>query len=96
MRQIGGVLGTAGIAALMQARLNVNLPGASATASTITMSAASPSMRASFGTAMGQALLLPGIVVAVASLSVLFLTPHRTVAPQASPALQVGASIADI
>jgi EmrB/QacA subfamily drug resistance transporter len=97
MRQIGGVLGTAGIAALMQIRLNVNLPGASATASTITMGTASPAMRMAFGTAMGQALLLPGIVVAVAGPSVLFLTSHPTLGVQEERATeQVAAGVGDV
>ena len=94
MRQIGGVLGAAGIAALMQARLAANLPGASATGASITLGAVPPAMRAAFSTAMGQALLLPGIVVAIAGLSVLFLTPHHTVAEQLA-AEQVGAGVGD-
>jgi hypothetical protein len=96
MRQIGGVLGAAGIAALMQARLAVNLPGASATGASLTLGAVPPAMRAAFSTAMGQALLLPGIVVAMTGLSVLFLTPHHTVtAKEQLAAEQVGAGVGD-
>jgi hypothetical protein len=72
MRQIGGVLGTAGIAALMQARLAANLPDGSTD-----LGAVPPALRAAFSTAMGQTLLLPGIVVAIGGLAVLFLVPHR-------------------
>ena len=55
-----------------------------------------PAMRAAFSTAMGQALLLPGIVVAMTGLSVLFLTPHHTVAAKEQLAAeQVGAGVGE-
>jgi hypothetical protein len=62
----------------MQARLAVNLPDRSSTGSSTTLGAVPPAMRAAFSTAMGQTLLLPGIVVAMTGPSVLFLTPHQT------------------
>jgi EmrB/QacA subfamily drug resistance transporter len=83
-RQIGAVLGSAGIAVLMQSRLAADLPGAS------TGGAGSPSgggplpvaLRDGFSTAMGQSLLLPAAVLVVGWVAVLcFARPRHQMAP---------------
>jgi hypothetical protein len=81
-RQIGAVLGSAGIAVLMQSRLAAELPGAP------TGGAGAPSgggplpvaLRAGFSTAMGQSLLLPAAVLVVGWLAVLcFARPRHQI-----------------
>ncbi len=83
-RQIGAVLGSAGIAVLMQSRLAADLPGAPAGG------AGSPSgggllpvaLREGFSTAMGQSLLLPAAVLVVGWVAVLcFARPRYQMAP---------------
>lgn len=94
MRQIGGVLGAAGIAVVMQARLAAHLPRTSSTRSNDTLTALPPTLRGAFSTAMGESLVLPGVVVAAAGLAVLFLVRHhpdqahdlRTTAPATTTA----------
>lgn len=58
MRQVGAVIGSAGIAAVMQARLAANAAGAD--------------NAAGYSAAMGQSLLLPGAVVLVGLVAALF------------------------
>jgi EmrB/QacA subfamily drug resistance transporter len=87
-RQIGAVLGSAGIAVLMQSRLADNLPGMP------TGGAGSPAggrlpaaLRDGYATAMGQSLLLPAAVLVVGWVAVLlFARPSHQLAP-AAPAV---------
>jgi EmrB/QacA subfamily drug resistance transporter len=77
-RQIGAVLGSAGIAVLMQARISAELPGV-AEAQTGGQGALPAALHAGFSLAMGQALLLPAAVVLVGALAaVFFARPTRT------------------
>jgi EmrB/QacA subfamily drug resistance transporter len=98
-RQIGAVLGSAGIAVLMQSRLAADLPGAS------TGGAGSPSgggplpvaLRDGFSTAMGQSLLLPAAVLVVGWVAVLcFARPRHQMAPTgaADPRTDTGVTTA--
>ena len=86
-RQIGAVLGSAGIAVLMQSRLAVELPGRRA--GRVGRCGAAPALRAGFGAAMAQALLLPAAVLVFGLVAALcFATPRHLVArrPDAQPA----------
>lgn len=79
-RQVGSVLGSAAIAALIQVRLAAELPsGASANQQ---FSGTLPSfLHAGFSSAMGQSLLLPAAVALVCALIVVFFAkPKQTVA----------------
>jgi Na+/melibiose symporter-like transporter len=75
-RQIGSVLGSASIAALMQARLAADLPnGAGSATASFGMHAAGalpPELRAGFTQAMAQSLLLPAAAAALGAVIVLF------------------------
>jgi EmrB/QacA subfamily drug resistance transporter len=77
-RQIGSVLGSAGIAVLMQARISAELPGVSE-AQTGGQGALPSVLHAGFSAAMGQSLLLPAAVIAVGAVACLFFArPTRT------------------
>jgi MFS family permease len=83
-RQIGAVLGSAGIAVLMQSRLTADLPGApSGGAGSPTGGGRLPeALRDGFSTAMAQSLLLPAAVLVVGWVAVLcFARPRHLVAP---------------
>jgi len=73
-RQVGAVLGSAAIAALIQSRLTANLPGAGASVEQVqTGGAAMPGAVAGpFSDAMAQATLLPAAALCVGILAVLF------------------------
>nr|WP_264794535.1 DHA2 family efflux MFS transporter permease subunit [Arthrobacter mangrovi] len=77
-RQIGAVLGSASIAALMQARLSAELPGAASGVPAEGGSAVLPdALHDGFAAAMGQSLLLPAAVaVAGALITVFFAKPQ--------------------
>jgi EmrB/QacA subfamily drug resistance transporter len=78
-RQIGSVLGSAAIAALIQARLVAEL-GAGAAGSTGAAEAAGAlpdAIKHGFASAMGQSLLLPAAVAVVGALVVAFFAPPR-------------------
>ena len=64
-RQIGAVLGSAGIAVLMQSRLAAELPGAPTGGAAPRVAAGRCRRRCAtaFSTAMGQSLLLPAAVL---------------------------------
>lgn len=82
-RQIGGVLGSASIAALIQSRLAAELPGGSggSVASAEFAGALPASLHAGFTDAMAQSLLLPAALAAVGAVLVLFFArPRQTVA----------------
>jgi EmrB/QacA subfamily drug resistance transporter len=61
-RQVGAVLGGAGIAAIMEARLAALLPG---TSGDVEAAALPPALQGAFATAMAQSLLLPASVLLI-------------------------------
>jgi EmrB/QacA subfamily drug resistance transporter len=63
-RQVGAVLGSAGIAAIMEARLAALLPGTSGSAEAA-VAQLPPALHGPFATAMAQSLLLPAAVLVV-------------------------------
>ncbi|HEY9294350.1 MAG TPA: DHA2 family efflux MFS transporter permease subunit [Microlunatus sp.] len=73
-RQVGSVLGSAAIAALMEARLAANLPGMGGGASSgMAFNGTLPvPLREGFATAMAQAVLLPAAVILVGFVASLF------------------------
>lgn len=73
-RTVGSVIGSAAIAAFMQARLEAELPGLGEAATGMTGGGAMPAEVAEgFSAAMAQAMLLPAAVMAVGVVAVLFL-----------------------
>lgn len=78
LRTIGNVLGSAGIAALMQSRLEANIPATGDTPSGegIGSMVLPPVIAEPFSTAMAQATLLPAFAILVGLVIVLFL-PRR-------------------
>jgi len=87
-RQIGAVLGSAGIGVLMQSRLTANLPaapGATGSDPTAALSGGLPeALHAGYASAMGQTMLLPAAVLVVGLTAALFFrrTPPRPTTPQ--------------
>ncbi|MFJ3380082.1 DHA2 family efflux MFS transporter permease subunit [Curtobacterium sp. NPDC090217] len=84
-RQIGAVLGSAGIAALIEARITANFPaqsgGASAGGAEQQVGTLPSFLLDPFSKAMGQSLILPAAVLVVAIVAALFLgKPKQTVA----------------
>jgi EmrB/QacA subfamily drug resistance transporter len=73
MRTIGSVLGSASIAAFMQARLEANLPGAADASVGFDEGALPPQVAEPFSAAMSQAILLPAAVLLIGVVAVLFL-----------------------
>jgi len=79
-RQVGTVLGSASIAALMQIRLVAELPGGTLTGAELG-GALPDALRDGFSAAMSQSLLLPAAVVMVGAIIILFFAkPQQTVA----------------
>ncbi|MCR2782967.1 MULTISPECIES: DHA2 family efflux MFS transporter permease subunit [unclassified Microbacterium] len=80
MRTMGSVLGSAAIAAVMQGRLEANLPGMADAAGSGAGSGAAlpPEVAAGFATAMAQATLLPAGVILLGVVAAMFLRrpPH--------------------
>jgi EmrB/QacA subfamily drug resistance transporter len=79
-RQVGAVLGSAGIAVLMQARLSAELPGVSGSWSPTGAGAQMlpAALRDGFSDAMAQSMLLPAIVLLLGLVAVLFFaTPQH-------------------
>ena len=73
-RQVGSVLGSAAIAALIQARLAAELPGGgSGGRASYTGQSLPEFLHAGFATAMAQAMLLPAAVVLIAAVAAAFL-----------------------
>lgn len=72
-RQLGSVLGSAAIAAMMQSRLNASLPATSGNTYWTGLAELPPQLLGSLSTAMAQSMLLPAIVVAAGFLVVIFL-----------------------
>ncbi|MFZ4895590.1 DHA2 family efflux MFS transporter permease subunit [Plantibacter sp. Mn2098] len=82
-RQIGAVLGSAGIAALIQSRLAANLPaapGGTGGAGDVTGSELPEALHAGFTTAMSQSLLLPAALALVGAVVVLFFQKPKAAA----------------
>jgi fucose permease len=78
-RQFGAVLGSAGIAVLMQARLTAELPGGPRGGSPAGVGgqALPAALRAGFSDAMAQSMLLPAIVLLAGLVAVLFFATPR-------------------
>jgi MFS family permease len=77
-RQIGAVLGSAGIAALIESRLAANLPASPAGGSSeVGVSQLPEALHAGFATAMGQALVLPAVVLLIGLVAVLLFARPR-------------------
>ncbi len=76
-RTVGSVLGSAAIAAFMQARLEANLPGIGEAPAGVT-GTLPPSIAEGFSVAMAQSMLLPAAVSLVALAAVSFM--HRPIA----------------
>jgi EmrB/QacA subfamily drug resistance transporter len=75
-RQVGAVLGSAGIAALMQARLAAEVPGAAGGSAEAAVAQLPPPLHDGFSTAMAQSLVLPAVVILVGAAAALcFATP---------------------
>ncbi len=72
-RVVGSVIGSAAIAAVMQARLEANLPGAADAASGFGTGTLPEPVVAGFSTAMAQATLLPAGIIVVGLVAVLFM-----------------------
>jgi len=72
-RTIGSVLGSAAIAALMQGRLEANLPGAAEAGGDFAAGQLPDFVVGGFSDAMAQTMLLPGIVLLVGVVAVLFM-----------------------
>jgi EmrB/QacA subfamily drug resistance transporter len=86
-RTVGSVIGSASIAAFMQARLEANLPGAGDAAGSFGSGSLPPQIVGGFSTAMGQSLLLPIVVIAIGLVAVLFMRRPSVLAPHgAAPA----------
>ncbi|MDP5227910.1 MULTISPECIES: DHA2 family efflux MFS transporter permease subunit [Arthrobacter] len=86
-RQVGAVLGSAAIAALIQARLSVELPhapGGQGTPSGEMATGVLPQfLHAGFSTAMSQAIILPACAVLIAAVATLFFIRPTATAPAA-------------
>ncbi len=80
-RQVGAVLGSAAIAALIEARLAADLPGMTAGAGGMQQAfgrTLPPQVREGFSSAMSEAMLLPGLVLLVGVVAVLFFERPQT------------------
>ena len=74
-RQVGAVLGSAAIAALIEARLSANLPGMATSGSSeaqLSAQALPPQIADGFASAMAQSLLLPAAVLLIGLAAALF------------------------
>lgn len=83
-RTVGSVIGSAAIAAFMQARLEANLPGAAEAGEGFGGGQLPASVVDGFSQAMAQATLLPAAVILIAVVAVLFLRRPRAVAADAA------------
>ncbi len=72
-RTIGSVLGSAAIAALMQNRLEANLPGAADAGGDFTSGQLPAFVVPGFSDAMAQSILLPASVLLIGVIAVLFM-----------------------
>ncbi len=78
-RQLGAVLGSASIAALMEIRIAAHLPGAGASTGVSSGTVLPEAVRAPFSAAMAESILLPAGVLVVAIVATAFFVPppHR-------------------
>ena len=76
-RQVGAVLGSASIAALMEARLGAELPGGPRGASPVGGGSLPAALHDGFAAAMAQSMLLPAVVLLVGWVAVLFFATPR-------------------
>ncbi|MCO1658964.1 DHA2 family efflux MFS transporter permease subunit [Pseudonocardia humida] len=93
-RQVGAVLGSAGIAVLIQARLTATLPAAPGGAGSAEtgVSQLPEALHEGFSTAMGQSLVLPAVVLLVGLVAALaFATPRHLAAKRAPQAVRSAA-----
>jgi EmrB/QacA subfamily drug resistance transporter len=90
-RQVGAVLGSAGIAALMQARLSAVLPEGASGSVESGIAQLPPALHDAFSTAMAQSLLLPAAVLLVGIAAVLGFALPRHLARAATPERVSGA-----
>ncbi|MGB3697589.1 MAG: DHA2 family efflux MFS transporter permease subunit [Gordonia sp. (in: high G+C Gram-positive bacteria)] len=86
-RQIGSVIGSAAIAAAMQARLEANIPGASS-ADAIGTGHLPGFLVGPFSTAMAQSMLLPAAIMVVGVGAVLFMVRPESTKPEFREALK--------
>jgi len=84
-RTVGSVIGSASIAAFMQARLEANLPGAADASASFGGGTLPPQVVSGFSTAMGQSLWLPIGVIAIGLVSVLFMRRPSMIRPHGAP-----------
>lgn len=91
-RTIGSVIGSASIAAFMQARLEANLPGASDASGGFGEGALPPFVVDGFSQAMAQAILLPAAVMLVGVVVVLFLRRPKSTSTEEWQVAQAGAA----
>ncbi|MCC4248134.1 MULTISPECIES: MFS transporter [Microbacterium] len=84
-RTVGSVIGSASIAAFMQARLEANLPGAGDATESFGSGSLPPQVVEGFATAMGQALLLPIGVIFLGLIAVLFMRRPSVIRPHGAP-----------
>lgn len=85
-RQVGSVLGSAGMAALMASQLSAKIPGSSEAAQGEGQVAQLPEfLHAPFAAAMSQSMLLPGFVALFGVVAALFLRDLLPSAPPAEP-----------
>jgi MFS family permease len=92
-RQVGGVIGSAAISVLIQARLAADLPsGGGSSSSELSYSGTLPAfLRQDFTDAMAQSLLLPAFVILIGAIAVAFFvrpTHAAWTAPSGAPASQ--------
>lgn len=97
-RQIGSVLGSAGIAAIMQSRIAANFPGTSDGAAPDTTRAGSlpDFLHEPFTSAMGQSLYLPAAALVIGFVAVLFLAkpkPQQNDNTPAAPESKASAAV---
>jgi EmrB/QacA subfamily drug resistance transporter len=94
-RTIGSVIGSASIAAFMQARLERNLPGASDASGSFGSGALPPFVIDGFSQAMAQSILLPAAVMLVGVVVVLFLKRPKLSSAEDWQAAHAAAPVAD-
>jgi EmrB/QacA subfamily drug resistance transporter len=82
-RQVGAVLGSAGVAAIMESRLAALLPGISGDAEAAQLP---PALHGAFATAMAQSLLLPAAVLLIGLAAALCFTRPKHLRSGAPPA----------
>jgi EmrB/QacA subfamily drug resistance transporter len=86
-RQVGAVLGSAGVAAIMESRLAALLPGISGDAEAAQLP---PALHGAFATAMAQSLLLPAAVLLIGLAAALCFTRPTHLRSDAAPAAAAG------